>query len=206
MKSLVKIHLILGEYKAAERYLKLLNKGITYKKFVGQYQPMLKDTTLIYLDSELGLKRSFLPPEGELHPSVEERFKQLLNANPANKAAYEHLMLYYLAGGELEKFIEFLKVVENYFNEPVPVYEEALLMHGDKTKTDVIDNYKISKAVLNRYNDFRQKQAKFNGNKKLARNALYKEFGKTYMYYFEFVLPRIVLPDFVLPTDDEMIN
>ncbi|MBK6282881.1 MAG: hypothetical protein IPF54_09635 [Draconibacterium sp.] len=127
MQNLVKIHLILGEYKAAERTLKTLKKGLLDKKFVQEYMPYINDTTLIQNNSELMEKRSSIPAACELNHTIEGRFKELLEANSSNKKAYESLMLYYLANAKLENFIDLFKYAGNYFAKLLLFLRKACL-------------------------------------------------------------------------------
>ncbi len=75
LKNLVKIHLVTGEYKAAERTLNILSKGLVNKNFVSEFSPYIADTSLISSNLELMEKRSFIPAEGKLSPSIKQRFR-----------------------------------------------------------------------------------------------------------------------------------
>ncbi len=202
MQNLVKIHLILGEYKAAERTLKTLKKGLLDRKFVQEYMPYINDTTLIQNNSGLMEKRSFIPAACELNHTIEGRFKELLEANSNNKKAYESLMLYYLANAKLENFIDLFKYAGNYFAKTPPVFEEGLLMYTDRTGKTLPSEIKISTETQKRYNSFMQQLEKYKGKTRLARNSLYPEFGKTYMYFLKFVYPNIIETEIISDEDD----
>jgi hypothetical protein len=142
-------------------------------------------------------KRSFIPAERELNPLIHRRFQELLEANSKNKSAYEYLMLYYLLDSQLESFMELYKDAGKYFNKPALIYEEAILMYGAMTKTPVISQYNISPATVSRFNDFTQTLKQYAGNERLARNFLYREYGKSYMYYLQFLYPRIIKSEII---------
>jgi hypothetical protein len=197
LQNLVKIHLIMREYKAAERCLKILDNGVTSRKFVREFSPFLADTSSISSHPELAEKRSFMNPEGELNPLIEIRFQQLLEANPKNKTAYEFLMLYYLLNEQIENFLNLYANVVKYFDQPVAVYEEAILLYCAANNIQVEQQYKISDESLKRFQNFTEKLKQFGNNEKLARNSLYREFGKTYLYWLQFVYPRIVKPEII---------
>lgn len=197
LQSLVKIHLIMREYKAAERCLKILDNSVTGRKFVREFSTFLADTASIGSHSELAEKRSFMNPEGELSPLIEIRFQQLLEANPKNKTAYEFLMLYYLLDEQIENFLNLYGDVDNHFDQPVAVYEEAILMYCAVNNIQFEQQFKISDESLKRFQDFTEKLKQFGNKEKLARNSLYREFGKTYMYWLQFVYPRIVKPEII---------
>jgi hypothetical protein len=202
MQNLVKIHLVTGEYKAAERTLKILEKGIIDREFVREYLPYITDTTLIATNRDLMDKRSFIPVEGELNPLIDGRFRELLEANGNNKKAYESLMLFYLLDAQLENFLELYKNVGQYFDKIPAVYEEALLMTEVRTGQPLPADIRISAETQNRYNRFMEKLEQYKGNTRLARNSLYAEYGKTYLYFLQFVYPNIITPEIINDEED----
>ncbi len=197
LQMLVKIHLITHEYKAAEKYLDVLQKGIIGQDFVKKYRPYFQDTTLINSDQEIMQKRSFIPAYKELPPAPIQRFLDLLKANPKNKTAFECMMLYYLLDGDLDNFIKHYSEVKNYFSEPVAVYEEAILMYGATKNISVKDDYNISEASINRFKKFADELRQKGENDRKAMNEMYPEFGDSYLFYFQFIFPRIVKHDYV---------
>jgi len=202
MQSLVKIHLVCGEYKAAERVLNTLAKGLIDKKFVREYMPYVKDTTLVASNTVLMEKRSYIPRERELNPSIDGRFRELLEANGKNKKAYEFLMLYYLANAKLEEFAELCKNVGMYFDKTPAIYEEALLMYSASSGYQLPSEIKISAETQTRYNNFVQQLEKYKGKTRQARNELYMEYGKTYLYFLTFVYPNILETEIITDEDD----
>lgn len=104
MQSLVKIHLVTREYKAAEKMLRILEKGVVSRNFVNEFMPYVTDTSLVATNKELMEKRSFIPVEQELNPSIDGRLRELLAANSNNKKAFEYLILFYLVNADAENF------------------------------------------------------------------------------------------------------
>lgn len=202
MQNLVKIHLVTGEYKAAERTLNTLKKGLIGQKFVRQFLPYISDTNLIASNYELLEKRSFIPAENELNRLIEGRFKELLNANSSNKKAFEYLMLFYLLDVQPEKFIDLYKNADKYFDKMPDVYEEALLTFKNRTQQSLPPDIKISSESQKRFDSFMQELKKYKGKTRLARNNLYAEYGKTYMYFLKFVYPYILESDIINDEDD----
>ncbi|MBK6282880.1 MAG: hypothetical protein IPF54_09630 [Draconibacterium sp.] len=47
-----------------------------------------------------------------------------------------------------------------------------------------------------------QQLEKYKGKTRLARNSLYPEFGKTYMYFLKFVYPNIIETEIISDEDD----
>jgi hypothetical protein len=202
MQNLVKIHLVLGEYKAAERTLNTLNKGLTGKKFVREYMPLVLDTGLILSHPELIKKRNFIPEEKELNRSIEGRLKELLEADKNNKKAFECLMLYYLLDAQLEEFAEGIKNVDLYFEKIPAIYEEALLMQAQRTRIKLPNEIKISKETKIRYQGFMSELKKYKGQTRMARNNLYAEYGKSYLYFLKFVYPNILETEILNDEED----
>lgn len=203
MQMLVRVHLVTREYKAAARYLYLLKKGLTNRNFVREFMPLVKDTLLAEAHPEIVEKRGFMPAENELSPFAEQRFRELLEANTDNKSAYECLMLYYLLDDQPEKFMVLYEEAGNYFSSPVEMYEEAVLMYGEKTGTEVISRYNLSQPVIGRYHDFMAGVAGAGGSVRKARDLLFKEYGNSYMYYLKFIYPRIIKPEIIPGSDEE---
>lgn len=202
MQSLVKIHLVTGEYKTAEKYLDIMRKGLVGKDFVKKFSPYVKDTSLVYADAEIMEKRSFMPGENELDPNIGYRFKELLEVNPKNKRAYEYLMLFYMLNSDLDDFLELYKQAGNYFTQPVDIYEEAVLMYREKSTGGKETEFKLQQKTIDRFNDFREKYGRYGGNSPRARAGLYPEFGNTYMYYLQLVYPILLEPEYVKPFDE----
>jgi hypothetical protein len=203
LQLLVKVHLVTGEYKAAGRCLRILDLGLVSREAVKEYLPYISDTSRIRSDKELMEKRSFIPAEMELSPHIDQRFRDLLEANRGNKLAYEYLMLYFLLDGQLDPFMELYTEVGSYFDEPVGIYEEAILMYGLMNRSDLLSRYQISQATLDRFSDFGRTQKKYEGDRTMARNVLYREMGQSYMYYLVYLYPRIVKPEMTKDVDDE---
>lgn len=202
MQSLVKIHLVYREYEAARKYLDLLDKNLLASDFVSKYKPYLNDTMLIASDREFMQKRSFMPGEHELDPNIGNRFKELFEANPNNKRAYEYLMLFYLLNDDLTHFATLLNRAGNYFEKPVPIYEEALLMYRSNPVNRDSCNYPITPETRKRFENFKNEFNRAGGNSMRARNSLYPQFGNTYLYYRQLVYPILLEPEYIEKTND----
>lgn len=203
LQILTKIHFVTGEYRAAERCLNILKKELTSRSFVRTYCEYIKDTSLIISDVEIMEKRSFIPAGHELSPFIYQRYQELLDANSSNKTAYEYLMLYYLLDGDLESFIAHYKEVGNYFKQALDIYEEAILIYGAKNTIPDELKYTISPASLARYKDFNEILRQHEGDNKMARRVLYQLYGKSYLYYLQFVFPRVIIPEIISDDDKE---
>ncbi len=203
LRLLVKTHLVTGEYRAAERCLHMLERGLTNRKFIREYSPYVNDTSLVRSRPEIMEKRHCIPAGKELSPLIEERLCELLEANEKNRRAYEYLMLYYLLDSQPERFLELYKDADRYFAAPVEIFEEAILMYGDRKGVEEEETYEIRPTTRNRFEQFKATLRKYEGQRNMARNVLYWEMGDTYMYYLQFVFPRIIKPEIVYPEYEE---
>ncbi|HDS06586.1 MAG TPA: hypothetical protein ENO05_03070 [Bacteroides sp.] len=203
LRLLVKTHLVTGEYRAAERCLHMLDRGLTNRKFIREYSPYVNDTSLVRSRPEIMEKRRSIPAGKELSPLIEERLRELLEANEKNRRAHEYLMLYYLLDSQMERFLELYDGADRFFAMPVEIFEEAILMYGDRNGVDVEEKYEIRPTTKNRFEHFKATLQKYEGQRNMARNVLYWEMGQTYMYYLQFVFPRIIKPEIVYPEYEE---
>jgi hypothetical protein len=193
-RLLVKIHLVTGEYDAAERSLHILGKGVINRRFVKQYVPLAKDTSLIADDAELTEKRDFMPGSHELDPLIVNRFAELISVNTKNKRAYEYFMLYCLLDGNFDAFLSAYQDAGEYFDEPQTIYDEAILMFGFLNNTEVLNENNISEATVKRFTNYQDILNQHARDRKMARNVLYWKMGTTCMYYLQFVEPYIIVP------------
>jgi len=203
LQLLVKIHLIMEEYKAAERCLNILKKGLVSRKVVNKYRPLVEDESLVSAMPELMEKRFCIPEEKELSPYIDQRFRDLLEVNSENKKAYECLMLYYLLEGELEPFMKLYADADKFSMEQVEVYEEAILMYGMSKQEDTTYQYQVSGATRERFEKFSKLVNQYEGQRTMARKVLYHEMGESYMYYLGYLFPRIVKPEYIEEEYDE---
>ncbi len=203
MKSLVKIHLVVGQYKAAERYLKLLEKSFNAGSFVRKYKPYFADTSLISKDEEIMYKKSCIPAGRELTPFIQQRFVELVETNRNNQEAYEWLMLYHLLEGELEQFMDLYN--GNELSESSAVYEEAILLYGEKKGIPVVEIYKVSNASVEKFMKFKRELHQYNGKQRTAMNEMYREYGNSYLFFLQFIYPRIIKPDYIIEYDENQV-
>lgn len=198
LKKMVKIELITGNYLEAQKYLNVLDKQFFTTKFVKKYTSYTNDTISINDDVEIIQKRTSVTRFTTVPKTPLLRFQQLVNTNPDNKIAFECLMLYYLLDGNLDGFIEHYNEVYDYFDEPVKIYEEAVLLYGANNSISVANDYNISQTSINSFKRFADELKKREDNDRLAMNEMYSEFGKTYFYYFYFVIPQLLKPEYAI--------
>jgi hypothetical protein len=193
MKRLVLIYLINGNYPLAEKFLHSLDQNILYREWVKKYSAYLKDTSLIAKDPELSWKRKCEPPEEFSTSSYRFKLVKLLEANPANKMAYEYLLSSVLLDGDLGNFDTLLKEYRTLLKEPLPrAWDEALVLYYYMTnKTPEVGDIKFSKAKKDQFLAFIKAMKPFGNDWQSARNSLAKDFGTTYWYYLKCLSPKV---------------
>jgi hypothetical protein len=206
LKSATLSHLILGEYMGAQKCLNILNKGIVSSDFVKKYQPMVDDTSLVAKDPVLMLKRNLIPKEQELTFYISNRFNDLLEANPQNKRAYEHLLMYYMLNHKLGNFIENLAIADQYYETLPEIFQQAVLMYCLYKRIAIPDNFKINRETIVRFNEFTKTLIKDKGNNNLAKSELSDKYWNTYMFYTKFVSPKVTKSVFRERKESDPIN
>jgi hypothetical protein len=196
LQKLVKIELITGNYNEAKKYLNMLDVEMFNEEFVTKYVAYLNDSTLLNSDAEIIEKRNFFPGFTEVPESPLVRFRGLLDANPGNKTAFECMMLYYLLSGDLEQVAGHYYLAADYFDSPVNIYEEAILMYGATNKISVADEFNISEESINRLKRFVEEVEKWGDRDRVAMNEMFFEYGDSYLFFYYFILPQISMPDY----------
>jgi hypothetical protein len=191
MKSLVLSHLILGEYEGARKYLNILKTDMVSSDFVKRYEPLIDDTTLIFKNHDLMQKRRLLPRENELSNLLSQRFDDLLDANPQNKRAYEHLQIDYMLNHQLNSFMKNLVLAKQYYRTLPEIFEQAILVNCLVTKSAIPEYLNFNPSTIDRFNEFSRILIQNKENINLAKSELFEKFGNTYMYYLNFNSPKV---------------
>jgi tetratricopeptide (TPR) repeat protein len=189
LKRFVITYLIQGEYKIADKFLRILEDNMLSKDFVRQYKPYIQDTLLVLKDKMIMTKRSFMPVDIITPKIINERFKDLLDKNKLNKRAYEHMQMNSLLNHQFGTFYQYLPMAANYYSELPRVFEEALLIMSTKNPKD-LHNFKINQKTLQSFKGFSEIYAKNNGNFELAKSKL-GDYKNTLFYYILFDSPKV---------------
>lgn len=193
MKRLVLIYLINGNYNLAEKFMNSLDKNMLYRDWVKKYTGYLKDTSLIEKDPELGWKRKCEPPEEFSTSNYRYKLVKLLEADPANKIAYEYLLSSVLLDGDLGNFDSLLKEYKNLLKEPLPrAWDEALILYYYMAnKTPEAGDIKFSNSKKDQFIAFIKAMKPYGNDWQSAKNSLAKDFGTTYWYYLKCLSPKV---------------
>lgn len=175
----------------AKVYLSALNKTLFHHKWAKEYLDKIESDPNLANDQEIMRLRSLMLREDKatMSFSIEETLKNLLQANPKNKMAFEYLMCFYLLCKDLDSFIQNLSRLNDFDYKKIPqLYEEAILIYESKTgKAVPLGNWKISEENRRRFVEFCQIRIRFGSDQTSAiKETINKQFLHSYLFYFSF--------------------
>lgn len=186
MKRLVETYLVAGEYRAAEKYIKILESNPHYRDWATAQRPLL-DSVACASEDWIAAKRAMLPITDnplDLTLIFPNALAFLIDDHADNRPAFEYGMGYLLVYKDLMTFMHYMELMKER-GEAFPVlYQEAICLFFAAVQKDpeAFRSFPISQEVQNRFLQFM----------KVARSmppaALKQQFGDTYYYYAQFIL------------------
>jgi len=187
IKRLAETNLINGQYKVSEKYLKLLEKTIFYRKWAKNSMTVLNNEEKINNDNDWGEKRRFMVRNDYFFHirNIEAVLTRMVKEHPDNKMAFEYLMAFYMINKDITNFINLIPVMEKMGYNKVPVsYQEAIMYIIGLNNEDPITN---SPAYVSRDTRLRMKAyADIYAKYPDPRERLEKGFAGTYWFYLHF--------------------
>jgi hypothetical protein len=190
MKMLVKTSLINGNYSIAEKYIGILKHTFFYKSWTKEYEKMVKDTSIIKSDPDLGNKIKILPRD-EFFISLDapqNNLPMLLEGNNANKKAYEYLMSWLLLDKNIETLVNNVSVMKNmdYTKIPRHIEEAVLIYYNSKRVFPDLGGLPISGETRMRFDQYFTTYVQARQNPSTLKETMQKQFGNTFWYYYQF--------------------
>jgi hypothetical protein len=187
IKRLAETNLINGNYEVSEKYLKLLEKTMFYRRWAKETMKYLFNDDLINRDPDWGVKRKLMVKDDFFFKvqNMESTLNMMLKENPQNKIAFEYLMAFYMINKDLRNFLNCIPMMEKMNYKEVPVsYQEAIMyIIGLNSKDPMADTPAyISENTKNRMKVY----AGIYTNYPDAKERLTKKFSGTYWYYLHF--------------------
>jgi Family of unknown function (DUF6057) len=187
IRRLAETNLINGQYKVSEKYLKLLEKTIFYRKWAKSAMAAIGNEDLIYNDPNWGEKRRFLVKNDYFFhiKNIEAVLNRMVKEHPDNKMAFEYLMAFYMINKDLRNFINLIPVMEKMGYNKVPTsYQEAIMYIIGQNNEDPMINSPVyvsqdTRLRMKAYADIYTKYPD-------ARERLEKRFSGTYWFYLHF--------------------
>lgn len=187
IKRLAETNLINGQYKVSEKYLKLLEKTIFYRKWAKNAMNVLTNEVKINNDPDWGEKRKFLVRNDYFFhiKNIEAVLNRMVKEHPENKMAFEYLMAFYMINKDLGNFINCIPIMEKLQYNKVPVsYQEAIMYIIGLNNEDPMTN---SPAYVSQDTKIRMKAyADIYTKYPDAQKRLENRFAGTYWFYLHF--------------------
>ncbi len=187
IKRLAETNMINGQYKVSEKYLKLLEKTIFYRKWARRSMTLLNNEEKINSDPVWGEKRKFMVRNDYFFHirNIEAVLTRMVKENPGNKMAFEYLMAFYMINKDLRNFINLIPAMERMQYSKVPVsYQEAIMYIIGLNNEDPMTNSpqyvsQDTRLRMKAYGDIYTAYPD-------AQERLEKRFSGTYWYYLHF--------------------
>jgi hypothetical protein len=187
IKRLAETNMINGQYKVSEKYLKILEKTIFYRKWAKNALTLLNNEEKINDDADLAEKRKFsVRNDYFFHiKNIEAVLNRMVKEHPDNKMAFEYLTAFYMINKDMRNFINLIPAMEKMGYSKVPVsYQEAVMYIIGLNNEDPLTNSppyvsQDTKLRMKAYADIYTRYPD-------ARERLEKRFAGTYWFYLHF--------------------
>lgn len=130
MKRLVETYLVTGEYRAAEKYIKILESNPHYRDWATAQRPLL-DSVACAPEDWIAAKRAMLPITDnplDLTLIFPNALAFLIDDHADNRPAFEYGMGYLLVYKDLMTFMHYMELMKER-GEAFPVlYQEAICL------------------------------------------------------------------------------
>ena len=188
MKRLIEINIVNGQYAAAEKFISILGKTMFYRQWAEDRKKFLFNEEECSRSSWITGKRAIIPSKDLLKKGNEyiKTLRMLADNHPENKMAVDYLLCYHLLIKDIPSFVkDFDKYYSSCGNILLPeVYQEGLLIRiaSGERSYDAYKKFRFSPEIIKRMTEYTRKYEENNGK----GNALQKEFGTTYWFYYHF--------------------
>ena len=178
VKRLAETNMINGEYLVAEKYLRMLEKTIFYRPWAKRTLAMLGNENAINSHPLYGTLRQYRLQEDFLFSDreLDKICGQLFMHNQQNHMAAQYLLMMPILERDIDKFMAYVKVVQNRINYNPRSCQEAIAFAFMQQRQQPPQGV-VSQLVLQRMNDFARAYSSGNNSAELNR------FRNTVWYY-----------------------
>jgi hypothetical protein len=194
LKRLAVVDFVLGDSRAAERCLNVLDKTLFFKNWSQAFRRKLRNPAAASDDETLKHGRSMLLKSDFVVPEVHgpSELDRLLTENPNNRMAFEYRIAHMLLTCRLGNLPRQFDQLMNFHYSHIPRHmEEALIglwaFTGKRGIPPVLRF--IRKETVQHFQEFGQVMAKYGGNQRAAEPELRLKFGDAYWYYMLYYNP-----------------
>lgn len=181
-KRIAEVSIINGNYKTAQKYLKVLEETLFYRKWAKRTETLLFNDKAVNKHPEFGSLRKNRIDEDFFFNADEQDIilALLLKKNSTNRVAFEYLMAYKLLERDITGFIKFFNLGNgiSYFSIPVHFQEALTVLWSSQNKPLNEIPWEIDSRISNNMKAFIAAYNSVTDKKLLA-----DKFGDTYWYY-----------------------
>ena len=155
LKRLVETNVINGQYKVAEKYIKILEKTIFYRSWAERMRAMLGDEKTINAHPLYGTLRQYRLQEDFLFSDTEldKICGQLFMHNHQNQMAAQYLLLLPLLDRDVPRFMQYAQYVQSQVRYNPRSCQEAIAF-GFMQQRQQPPQGLVSPLILQQLNDF----------------------------------------------------
>lgn len=156
VKRLVETNLINGQYDVARKYLQMLEKTVSYRKWAQRTKKLLGDEKAINADPVYGHMRQLRLNDDMLfsEQELDKIIGQLLMQNPKNGMAMQYLLLYPLLERDINKFMNYMTYVDGLKSGYRPrICQEAVAFAFAQRNQQPPQGF-VNPLVMNSFSDF----------------------------------------------------
>ncbi len=187
IKRLAETNLINGQYNVSEKYLKLLENTLFYRKWAKTSMTYLSNEDKINSHPDWGEKRKFrVRGDYFFHiKNIEAVLNRMVKENPGNRVAFEYLMAFYMINKDLRNFVNLIPAMEKMQYKTVPIsYQEAIMYIIGLNSADPASN---APSYISSETKARMKAyAGIYTSRPDAESRLAEKYAATYWYYLHF--------------------
>jgi hypothetical protein len=194
MKRIAMNNLILGEYKVAEKFFRILSKSFVHRKWAMHYLACLQDESFLEKELLIQEKRKLLPSWNFYASAEKPQYDlfMLFSEHPENKMAFEYFMVYSMLANDLASVVQNINYLSamHYHKIPVHIEEALILFKALNEKYPVnLGKYRISSQMQERFVNYSKIIAVYHKDFKAAQPELFDKYGNTYWYYIQYISP-----------------
>lgn len=184
MKRLVESYLVNGEYRAAEKYIRILEASPRYRDWAKAQRALLDPKQAEQTDWVVAKRKQlpFTDNPFDLTVTYPSAIAYLVDDHPDNQAALEYAMAYLLIYKDLGTFMHYMEQKRQRGEEFPKGYQEAICLYFSMhTDPELFKQYPISDEVKGRFMRFAQQA------RSLTPVTAKAQYGDTYYYYAQFM-------------------
>ena len=178
VKRLAETNLINGQYKVAEKYLKMLEKTVFYRPWAQRTMALLGNEKAINEHPLYGTLRQYRLQEDFLFSDreLDKICGQLFVHNPQNQMAAQYLVMLPLLDNDMPRFMQYVQVVQNKINYNPRHCQEGIAFAFMQQRQQPPRGV-VSQLILQQMNEFAQAYSQNQNSPELNR------FRNTVWYY-----------------------